>query len=102
MDSILPRPPTIPRIHMDAHQRVFKVPERGSCPRPLSTERVRRPRGGGGGLHNILPWMCGLKLEGNGSFLDLEGGKQSTGTSIWVYFRRFTPVWVCFQGLKCP
>ena len=43
MDSILP--PTIPRIHMDTHKIVFEVPERGSCPHSLSTERVRRPRG---------------------------------------------------------
>ena len=55
-------------------------------------------RGGGGAseqggrLHTFLPRTCWLKLEGNGSFLDLEGGKRST--AIWVYFRGFTPVWV--------
>ena len=58
--------------------------------------------------------MFGLKLEGNGSFLGMEGGKRST--SIWLFervypcmgvfleglplygcvFRGFTPVWVCF------
>ena len=47
----------------------------------------------GGRLHGILPRMCRLKLEGNGSFLVLEGGKRSP--AIWVYFRGFTPVWVC-------
>ena len=47
----------------------------------------------GGRLHTILPRMCGLKFEGNGSFLDQEGGKRSP--AIWVYFRGFTPVLVC-------
>ena len=35
----------------------------------------------GGRLHTILPQVCGLKSEGNGSFLDLEGGKRCP--AIW-------------------
>ena len=37
----------------------------------------------GGRLYNSLPQMCGLKLEGNGFLLGMEGGKRCP--PIWVY-----------------
>ena len=39
-------------------------------------------QGGGGDSTPSYPRMCGLKLEGNGSFLSLEGGKRCP--PIWV------------------
>ena len=41
------------------------------------------PQTPGGRLHTSLPRTCGLKLEGNGSFLDIQEDEWST--SIWVY-----------------
>ena len=54
--------------------------------------------------HHLTPDVW-AQMEGNGSFLDQEGGKRST--AIWMYFeglhqygcvsRELIPIWVCFQ-----